>query len=138
MSYLILSTPSIEYADAISHELWLLVRPQSVGGSETTQFYTGRYAHPDGEKVAIGPIGGSQPIHKDADEIPLAQLIGAALTADEEAFIENTIYDAKGGSLSVVAMLYSIDSLSINLRTREQMVEEGWFPVEEEPLTEEI
>jgi hypothetical protein len=129
--YLILSTPSIEYADAISHELWLLVRPSSVGASETTQFYTGRYAHPDGSKVAIGPLEGSQPIHKDADEIPLAQLIGNAVTADEEAFIENTISDAKGGSLSVVTMLYSIDSLAINLRTREQLEAEGWFPTEE-------
>jgi hypothetical protein len=129
--YLILSTPSIDYADAISHELWLLVRPASVGGDETTQFYTGRYAHPAGDEVAIGPIEGSQPIHKDADEIPLASLIGAAVTADEEAYIENTISDAKGGSLNVLAMLESIESLSPNLRTREQLEAEGWFPTEE-------
>ena len=129
--YLILSTPSLPYADRISHELWLLVRPASIGSDETTQFYVGRYAHPDGEEVAIGPIEGSQPIHKDADEIPLAQLIGQAVTADEEAFIENTISDAKGGSLNVLEMLQSIDSLSPNLRTREQLKAEGWFPTEE-------
>ena len=131
MSYLILSTPSLPYADAISHELWLLVRPASVGASETTQFYVGRYAHPDGTQVCIGPIEGSQPIHKDADEIPLAQLIGPAVTADEEAYIENTISDAKGGSLNVLEMLQSIDSLSPNLRTREQLDADGWFPTEE-------
>ena len=126
--YLILSTPSLPYADAISRELWLLVRPFE---NETTKFYTGRYAHPDGTKVCIGPIEGSQPIHKDADELPLAQLIGPAVTADEEAYIENTISDAKGGSLNVVEMLESIESLSPNLRTREQLEAEGWFPTEE-------
>ncbi len=129
--YLILSTPSLPYADAISHELWLLVRPASVGADETTQFYTGRYAHPDGTKVCVGPINGSQPIHEDAGEIPLASLIGPAVTADEEAYIENTISDAKGGSLNVLEMLQSIDSLSPNLRTREQLQAEGWFPTEE-------
>ena len=129
--YLILSTPSLPYADAISHELWLLVRPAIVGADETSQYYVRRYAHPDGTKVCIGPIEGSQPIHKDADEIPLAALIGPAVTADEEAFIENSISDAKGGSLSVVGMLESIDSLSPNLRTREQLEAEGWFTTEE-------
>jgi len=131
MSYLILSTPSLDYADAISHELWLLVRPTSVGGNETTQYYTGRYAHPDDTKVAIGPIEGSHPIHKEADEIPLTSLIGAAVTADEEAFIENSISDAKGGSLNVLEMLKSIDSLSNNLKTRAQLDAAGWFPTEE-------
>ena len=129
--YLILSTPSLPYADAISHELWLLVRPTSVGADETTQFYTGRYAHPDGTKVCVGPINGSQPIHGDADEIPLASLIGQAVTADEEAYIENTISDARGGSLDMYVMLQGIDSLSSNLRTREQLEAEGWFPTEE-------
>jgi hypothetical protein len=131
MPYLILSTPSIAYADAISHELWLLVRPASVGGNETTRFYTGRFAHPAGDEVAIGPIEGSQPIHKDADEIPLAQLIGAAVTADEEAYIENTISDAKGGSLDMYDMLQGIDSLSSNLRTRSELEADGWFPTDE-------
>ncbi len=130
MSYLILSTPSLPYADLISHELWLLVRPASVGGSETTQFYTGRYSHPDGTKVAIGPINGPQPIHKDADEYALAELIGPAVTPEEEEFIVTSIADSKGGSLSIMDMIESIDSLSPNLRTREQLEAEGWFPTE--------
>ena len=129
--YLILSTPSLPYAGAISHELWLLVRPASVGADETTQFYTGRYAHPDKTKVCIGPIEGSQPIHKDADEFALAAKIGAPITADEATFIIETIAAAKGGSLNVLHMIESIDSLSPNLRTREQLEAEGWFPTEE-------
>jgi hypothetical protein len=128
MPYLILSTPSIDYADAISRELWLLVRPFD---NETTQFYTGRYAHPDGTKVAIGPIEGSQPIHTDADELTLAGLIGVAVTEEEEDFIVQSISDAKGGSLNVLEMIESIESLAPNLRTREQLDAEGWFPTDE-------
>ena len=129
--YLILSTPSIDYANAISRELWLLVRPLSVSQGETTQFYVGRYAHEDGTKVCIGPFEGSQPIHKEADEFALAALIGPAITDDEEAFITETIADAKGGSLNVLAMLESIESLSPNLRTRDELEAQGWFPTEE-------
>jgi len=126
--YLILSTPSIEYAEAISRELWLLVRP---AGNETTQFYTGRYAHPDGTKVAIGPVEGTHPIHADADEFALAALIAPAITDEEEAAFVQTISESKGGSLDVLAMLQSIDSLSANLRTRDQLEAAGWFTSEE-------
>jgi hypothetical protein len=128
MHYLILSTPSIEYADAISRELWLLVRP---AGNETSQYYTGRLAHPDGTKVAIGPVEGTHPIHTDADEFTLSALISPAITDDEEDALIQTIVDTKGGSLDVLAMLQGIDSLSPNLRTREQLDADGWFTTEE-------
>jgi hypothetical protein len=126
--YLILSTPSIEYAEAISRELWLLVRP---AGNETSQYYTGRYAHPDGTKVAIGPVDGTHPIHAEADELSLATLIAPAITDEEKDALIQTIADTKGGSLDVLAMLQGIDSLSPNLRTREQLESEGWFATEE-------
>ena len=126
--YLILSTPSIDYADDISRELWLLVRP---AGNETTQYYTGRYAHPGGAKVAIGPVDGMHPIHTDADEFALAALIAPAITDEEEDVLIQTIAEAKGGSLDVLAMLQGVESLSINLRTREQLDAEGWFTTEE-------
>lgn len=128
MHYLILLTPSIEYAEAISRELWLLVRP---AGNETTQYYTGRYAHPDGTKVCIGPVEGTHPIHAEADEFTLTALISPAITDEEEDAIVQTIADAKGGSLDVLAMLQGIDSLSQNLRTREQLDAAGWFATNE-------
>ena len=127
MSYLILSTPSLPYADLISRELWRLVRPFE---DETTQFYCGRWKHSDGS-VCVGPINGPQPIHKDADELTLASLIGTAVTEEEEDFIIQSIADAKGGSLSILEMIEQIDSLSPNLRTREQLKAEGWFVTEE-------
>jgi len=126
--YLILSQPSMPYADAISSELWMLVRPMC--DCETTKFYTGRWER-DGQ-VCIGPINGPQPIHKDANEYALAELIGPAVTAEEEEFIVQSISEAKGGSLSILEMVESIDSLSPNLRTREQLEAEGWFATTEE------
>ena len=126
MHYLILSTPSIEYADAISRELWLLVRP---AGNEPSQLYCGVWPH--GGRVAIGPVDGTHPIHADADELSLAAKIAPAITDEEEEAFVQTIADAKGGSLDVLAMLQGIESLSQNLRTREQLGAEGWFTTDE-------
>ncbi len=130
MNYLILSAQATEpYAKLISHELWSLVRPRCVVDKESSQLWTGVWSH-DG-RFAIGELDGSQPIHEDADEFALAALIGPAITDEEEAFIIQTIVDAKGGSLNVLEMLQSIDSLSPNLRSREQLEAEGWFTTEE-------
>jgi hypothetical protein len=129
--YLTLSVPSLPYAQSISRELWLLVRPLSVAQGEVSQFYTSCLEHPDGSAVAILIPDQSMPIHAEADEIPLAHLIGAAVTADEEAFIENTISDAKGGTINVLSMIQDIDSLAPNLKTREQLEADGWFTTEE-------
>lgn len=130
--YLILSTPSLPYADAISRELWLLERPMAIRDSETSQNLCKTYLHQDKTKVCVGPLEGTHPIHKDADEFALADLIAPAITDDEEAYIVQSIGDAKGGSLSISEMIESIDSLSPNLRTREQLQAAGWFPVSDD------
>lgn len=128
MHYLILSAQATEpYAKRISHELWLLVRPMCAEDNETSQLWVGCYESSDKTSVCIGPLQGSQPVHKDANEHALAELIGPAVTAEEEEFISTSIQEAKGGSLNVLEMMQSIDSLSPNLRTREQLEAEGWF-----------
>ena len=128
--YLILSTPSEEYAKAVSHELWMLARPRGISDSETSQFYCGVDVHTDG-RVAIGPLDGTQPVHADADELSFGQLIGQAITEEEEAGIVASITEAKGGSISIVGLIEASPSLSPNLRTREQLEAAGWFPTEE-------
>ena len=131
MPYLTLSVPSLPYAQSISRELWLLVRPQHVARGEVSQFYTSTLAHPDGSAVAILIPDESMPIHAEADEIPLAELIGAAVTGDEEAFIENSIADAKGGTINLLTMIQGIESLAPNLQTRSQLEAAGWFVTED-------
>lgn len=130
--YLILSTPSIDYADAVSHELWMLARPRGISDAETSQFLCGRYAHPDGTQVAIGPIEQPQHVHADADELAFATLISAAITDEEKQAIIDAINAAKGGTIQILDLISASPSLAPNLRTREQLDAAGWF------LTEEI
>jgi len=130
MTYLILSQPSKEYGQAVSHELWMLARPRGISDGETSQYYCGVITHADG-RVAIGPLDGAQPVHINADEFSFVELIGAAITEEEEAGIAAAITEAKGGSIDIVALIESSPSLSPNLRTREQLEADGWFPAQE-------
>ena len=130
MSYLILSTPSEDYAKAVSHELWMLARPRGISDNETSQFYCGTFSHPDGTQVAIGPLDGTQPVHADADEVAFGQLIEPAITGEEEAAIVAAIIEAKGGSIQILDIIEASPSLTPNLRTREQLNTSGWFPTE--------
>ena len=127
MTHLILSQPSEDYANAVSHELWMLARPRGISDSETSQFYCGVQKHSDG-RVSIGPLDGTQPVHTDADELSFGQLIGHAITDLEEAAIVQSIIDAKGGIISILSIIEASPSLSPNLRTRDQLVADGWFP----------
>ena len=129
--YLILSTPSTDYADAISHELWMLARPRGISHDETSQFFCGRYVHPTNGAVCIGPIEQPQLVHEDADELAFADLISAAVTEDEELAIIDAINAAKGGEIQLLDIITASPSLSPNLRTREQLESAGWFPTEE-------
>ena len=131
MTFLILSTPSEDYAKAVSHELWMLARPRGISDNETSQFYCGTYAHPDGTQVAIGPLDGTQPVHADADELSFGQLIGHAITVEEEDAIVAAIIEAQGGSIRILDLLEASPSLSLNLRTRDELDADGWFPTEE-------
>ena len=130
--YLILSTPSTDYADAVSHELWMLARPRGISDTETSQFFCGRYVHPTSGAVCFGPIEQPQNVHEDADELAFVDLISAAVTEAEELTIIDAINAAKGGSIQLLNIISSSPSLSPNLRTREQLESAGWF------LTEEI
>jgi len=130
MTYLILSQPSVEYAQAVSHELWMLARPRGISATETSQFFCGVKTH-DGQ-VAIGPLDGSQPVHADADELSFGQLIAPAITEEEEAGIIAAVTEAKGGSIDIVGLISASPSLSPNLRTRSQLEADGWFAITEE------
>jgi hypothetical protein len=68
-------------------------------------------------RVAIGPLDGTQPVHADADELSFGELIGQAITEEEEAGIVASITEAKGGSISIVGLIEASPSLSPNLRT---------------------
>ena len=131
MNYLILSDPSEGYAREVSQKLWMLTDPRCVIDNETSQFFCGVFEHPQNHQIAIGPLDGSHSIHADADEVLFTETITGAITADEKASFNGAIHSAKGGSISIMALLGASPSLSNNLRTREQLEQQGWFPVEE-------
>ena len=126
MTHLILSQPSEEYAKAVSHELWMLARPRGISDGETSQYFCGVSSHPDG-RVMIGPLDGTQPVHVDCDELSFAELIGHAVTEEEEGAIVAAITEAKGGSIRILDLIEASPSLSSNLRTREQLEADDWF-----------
>ena len=130
---LILSNPSAEYGQAISHELWMLARPRGISDGETSQFYCGVMSHPDGTKVAIGPIDSDQPVpvHAQADVSAFVNLMSEGVTAEEASAIEAAITAAKGGKMNILHIIQASPSLSPNLITREQMEATGWFPTDE-------
>ena len=133
MTHLILSQPSEEYAQAVSHELWMLARPRGTSDGETSQYFCGVQKHSDG-RIAIGPLdqgGRSKPVHADADELSFGQLVGHAITLEEEDAIIAAVTEAKGGSIDIVGLIEASPSLSPNLRTRSQLKADGWFPTEE-------
>jgi len=130
MTHLILSQPSEDYARAVSHELWMLARPRNISEGETSQILCHPKTHADG-RVALGPLDGTQSVHADADELSFGQLIGAAITEEEEAGIVAAITEAKGGSIDIVDLISLSPSLSPNLRTRDQLEAAGWFTSEE-------
>lgn len=131
MNYLILSQPSEDYALAVSHELWMLARPRGISDDETSQYFCGVLTHTDG-RIAIGPLDGVHPVHADADELAFSGLISAAITPEEETTIKTAVTEAKGGSINILGLVQSLPSLSPNLRTREQLEADGWFPASEE------
>ena len=130
MTYLILSQPSEEYARAVSHELWMLARPRNISEGETSQILCHPKTHADG-RVALGPLDGTQSVHADADELSFAELIGHAVTEEEEGAIVAAITEAKGGSIRILDLIEASPSLSSNLRTREQLDDDGWFSSDE-------
>ena len=79
----------------------------------------------------IGPLDGTQPVHADCDELSFAELIGHAVTEEEEDAIVAAITEAKGGSIRILDLIEASPSLSPNLRTRAQLEAAGWFASEE-------
>ena len=109
----------------------MLTFPRGSTEDEETQFYCGRYAHPNLAQIAIGPIEDPQFIHANADEQAFAALISPAITDGEEQAIAAAIVAAKGGYINILSIIQASPSLAPNLRTREQLNASGWFPTQE-------
>ena len=125
--YLTLSVSSIEYAQSISRELWLLIRPLDISSGEVSQYYTSFYAHPKGKQVAVYIPDEDMQIHSQADALPLVELISEALNKSEKKRVTDAINNAKGDTLNILTMIKGLKSLSPKLKTKAQFEAAGWF-----------
>jgi hypothetical protein len=86
MKYLILKTPSINYAKAISRFIYGMSVPAL---NETTQYYCGWIEHPETNAVAlVFPDNDSLPISAEANPVLLVDTIRTAITENEAIALE--------------------------------------------------
>ena len=121
MKYLILTTPTVEHAEAMSAALWSLARPTSTGG---TRYAVGHIAHPSGDAIALVLGDYTQRVDPDADVD--AFVAALPIPEDEKDDVRALLNDARGSRLTVAEFLPP--SLAANLRTREELDADGWFP----------
>ena len=127
--YLLLGQSGEEYAKALSAGLWKLSRPNA--DNETTQYYSGWITHADG-RVALHVPDDTQPIHGKSDVAAFLPLITKeGLPQQAIDGFANAITNSKGKRLSFLSILQASPTFKADLRTREQLETDGWFPTEE-------
>ena len=131
MSYLILPTASVAYAESLSSALWGISRPPAIRKPEDTQLYTSWIVHPTTGAVALYVPDDTRPVHQDADVQPVLDLLAPALTADELQIATDAVEEARGARISFKQLLEDSPSLAPALMTHEQAQASGWFEEEE-------
>ena len=122
MTYLILSTPSENYARSMSAALYALSAP---AGAQT-QYAVGWITHPTTGDVALRLGSESSYLQPDADVSAFVSLL--PITEAEAADLTETLEKARETHLRYADMLP--ESLTDGMRTQEQMDAGGWWPID--------
>lgn len=127
-----------QHAENFNRGLCRLLRPTNLRGPDyVTDFYCEMLFHSSGEWAALNlPDVDTVPIHVAADGSELAQVLmvfvqDGAITAEELAGIGGAV-GANGGQEVRIADFIP-PSWSANVKTREEMEADGWFPEEAGP-----
>ena len=141
MKHLILTQP---YAEQLSASIYLLGRPAEVQkGNEVSRYYSGWHVHEDGREALDIPDD-SRLIHPDADIASFVALVAdtdvTVTTTDEEGVettevmtMEEFLESRRGSKVNILSLIEST-VFAPNLRTKEQMEADGWFPQQEDTL----
>jgi hypothetical protein len=143
MKYLILKTPSVDYAKEISRFIYGMSIPTF---SEVTQYYCSWIVHPKTNEVALAfNENDSLPISVEANPVLLVDTIRAAITVLEATALEALIANANtpieteieglGGELITVSSVnnrinpieHIPASLASNIKTEAEMEADGWY-----------
>jgi len=121
MKYLILTTPTVDHAKQMSAALWSLARPSSTG---STRYAVGHIVHPSGDAFALVLGDYTQRVDPDADVDGFVAAL--PIPESEKDDVRALLNGARGSRLTVAEFLPP--SLAANLRTREELDADGWFP----------
>lgn len=126
-SYLILSQNSTNYAQAVSAKIWKLASPDAdTNPRKTTKYWTGYIVHSDGRVALVIPNDDSIRVHASADADDLPNALTGVLTPAARTKLRDDIVSNRGKSARV-SVLIPTEKVG-NLRTKEQMTADGWFP----------
>jgi hypothetical protein len=120
MTYLIPSTPSEDYARSMSAALYALSAPADAQTQDAVRWI----AHPETGDVALRLGDEGSYLQPDADVSAFVGLL--PITEGEASDLTDKLDAARGTHLRYVDMLP--DSLTDDIKTREQMDADGWFP----------
>lgn len=122
--YLILSQPNEAYARGLSRKLFQLARPNPAARDVTTH-WASVIKHSDGRVSLVFPDE-LLPLSMLADTNALPDAIGAALPAAQRDKLRADILANRGKRVAMKTFLPV--AFVNNLKTREQMRADGWFP----------
>lgn len=135
MPYCLIRT---QHAESFNRGLCRLLRPTHLRSpDDVTDYYCEMLTHPSGEWAALNlPDTDTVPIHVASDGRELAEVLSVfvrdgAITAEELGGIGGAA-GANGGKEVRIADFIP-PSWAANVKTREQMEADGWFPEEVGP-----
>ena len=131
MNYLILSQPNIDRAWQLSAALWELASPSNVQASERrkTTYWSAPINHPTTGAVALPLPTSAEFIHPEADLSNLQPFLANASEAEQKG-VAALIASHVGNRMSFAEALSAAPSFQSQIKTREQLESDGWFPSE--------
>jgi len=134
MIYLVLTPPSVENAKAISKLFYSLSAPSS---SATTQFYCSWVVHPLTHEVALAFSDMADlPVSAQINPTTIVDGIRSLITTAEATALETAIHGCKniaaasGGVSMIEPINYVPASLTVSVKTYDEMLAGGWFAVD--------
>jgi len=126
MRYLILQGGGVEYARALSRELFRLSRPEHARRPDDVTLYLSDWqVHPTTGAVALALPDGEIPVHAGASDTALPDMVAAVVPADERAQMGLDIAASRGKRARPTTFVPQ--SISTNLKTHDEMKAGGWF-----------
>lgn len=131
MPYVIVKS---EHIDGLNRGIMRLLRPSHLREENWTDFYCGKVTHPTTGETALDlPESETVPIHVEANGQELAAILeifvaDGAITQGEADMIGGAVAASAGQNVRIADFIPP--SWAANVKTREELEADGWFPEE--------